>query len=85
MSEEFTTIQKWIFRILFILAVIYHIWSFSNYGLEGFKLIQIGEFQTQTFLFRFLEVLLVIGGNILNYGFRLGFPIWFFYRGWIKK
>lgn len=81
----------WVFRILFILAIIYHIWSYFRYG---------GIFNEAGALYIFGRewlsghvvwwgyvgsFLIFIFFNGLNYLIQVGLPIYFFYRGWIKK
>lgn len=77
--------KKGMYKVLFLVLLIYSIWSIVVFGFEGYKPITIGEFYTQNVLLRFLEFLIVVGGNVLNYGFRIALPIWSLYAGFIKK
>lgn len=71
--------NKWVFRILFALTIIYHAWSFVMFGLEPFKLFGFNvPFQISAYLFAFLF-------NCLNYFTQIVLPLLFFYEGFIKK
>lgn len=68
-----TSIVKWTFRVLFILSIIYHIWSISVSGLDAFTLI----------VFNSLTATII--GSAINYLIQIGLPLIFLYLGFIKK
>lgn len=66
------TQRRWLFRILFLLTVIYHVWVLIAFG---------GDYVVNV-PWSFPVFVIV---NIINWAVQFGLPIWFFYRGFIKK
>jgi hypothetical protein len=58
---------RWTFRILFILAIIYHIWSFILSGFDAFAIL------------KFDSIFLTIIASGINYLIQIGLPLLFLY------
>lgn len=64
---------KWTFRVLFLISIVYHIWSFILSGLDAFTPI------------KFNSLTATIIGSAINYLIQIGLPFVFLYLGFIKK
>jgi len=58
---------RWIFRGLFVLTIVYHIWSFINFKFQAFQPIIIGN------------LALTIIASAINYLIQIGIPLLFLY------
>jgi hypothetical protein len=62
-----------IFKILFIISIFYHIWSFTQYGFDAFAIVNSGN------------LILTIIASSINYLIQIGLPLLFLYIGFIKR
>lgn len=76
---------KWVFRSLFGLMIVYHVWNFSFYGLDSLRVLKPAISDFPSFASKALVFILYLIGNLLNYIFQIVFPIVFFYFGFIYK
>jgi len=63
----------WTFRILFILSIIYHIWSYTRVKFDAFAIIKLPS------------LALTIIATTINYLIQIGLPLLFLYLGFPRR
>jgi len=63
----------WTFRTLFVLSIIYHIWSYTQVGFGAFAIL------------KFNSLILTILASAVNYLIQIGLPLLFLYFSFSRK
>ncbi len=76
---------RWMFRILFFLFIIYHIWNYFDSGFDAFMVLKPSLDLHPSLASKVVATILYLGGNMLNYVIQIVLPILFFYFGFLHK
>lgn len=76
---------RWTFRGIFVAMIVYHIWSFYNFGFESLALINPNFNQGIGILLKSWVIIVNLVGNLVNYLIQIGLPLIAFYFGFIYK